>query len=45
MALLRAEAERGAAVVVTTHDPDTAEECDAELHLDEGHASWPRRMP
>jgi putative ABC transport system ATP-binding protein len=42
MALLRAEAERGAAVVVATHDPDAAEECDAELHLDEGHASWPR---
>ena len=32
--LLRAEAERGAAVVLATHDPDAAAECDAELHLD-----------
>jgi putative ABC transport system ATP-binding protein len=44
MALLRAEADRGAAVVVATHDPDAAAECDGELHLDEGHATWPRRM-
>jgi len=42
MALLRAEAQRGAAVVVATHDPDAAALCDAELHLDEGMASWPR---
>jgi putative ABC transport system ATP-binding protein len=44
MGLLRAEAERGATVVVATHDPDTAAECDAELHLDEGRATWPRRL-
>jgi len=41
--LLRAEAERGAAVVLATHDPDAAAECDAELHLDAGAATWVRR--
>jgi putative ABC transport system ATP-binding protein len=43
MALLRAEAERGAGVLVATHDPDAAALCDAELRLDEGLASWARR--
>jgi putative ABC transport system ATP-binding protein len=43
VALLRAEAERGAAVVLATHDPDAAAECDAELHLDAGVATWVRR--
>jgi putative ABC transport system ATP-binding protein len=43
IALLRAEAERGAAVVLATHDPDAAAECDAELHLDAGEATWVRR--
>jgi ABC-type lipoprotein export system ATPase subunit len=43
VALLRAEAERGAAVVLATHDPDAAAECDAELHLDAGEATWMRR--
>ena len=42
MALLRAEAERGAAVTVATHDPDAAALCDAELRLDEGVPTWPR---
>jgi putative ABC transport system ATP-binding protein len=42
VALLRAEAERGAAVVLATHDPDAAAECDAELHLDAGEATWVR---
>ena len=40
MALLRAEAQRGAAVVVATHDPEAAAQCDAELRLDEGVATW-----
>ncbi len=40
MALLRAEADRGAGVLVATHDPDAAALCDAELRLDEGKASW-----
>ncbi len=43
VALLRAEAERGAAVVLATHDPEAAAECDAELHLDAGEATWVRR--
>jgi len=43
VALLRAEAERGAAVVLATHDPEAAAECDAELHLDVGEATWIRR--
>jgi putative ABC transport system ATP-binding protein len=43
VALLRAEADRGAAVVLATHDPEAAAECDAELHLDEGVATWVRR--
>ena len=42
--LLRAEAERGAAVVLATHDPDAAAECDAELHLDAGEATWVRPL-
>ncbi|SOD71427.1 putative ABC transport system ATP-binding protein [Jatrophihabitans sp. GAS493] len=36
MALLRLQAERGAGVLVATHDPDAAAVCDAELRLDEG---------
>lgn len=42
MRLLRAEAARGAAVLVATHDPEAAEICDAELRLDEGQPSWVR---
>jgi len=33
---LRAEAERGAVVVVATHDPDVVEACDRHYALDEG---------
>jgi putative ABC transport system ATP-binding protein len=40
--LLRAEANRGAAVVFTTHDPEAAAACDRELHLLDGVATWPR---
>jgi putative ABC transport system ATP-binding protein len=36
MALLRAEAVRGAGVLVATHDPEAAAVCDAELHLSDG---------
>jgi putative ABC transport system ATP-binding protein len=36
--LLRAEADRGAAVVLATHDPDAAAACDAELRLVDGCA-------
>ena len=44
MAALRAEADRGAVVVVATHDAEAAAQTDAELHLDEGVASWPRPL-
>lgn len=36
MAELRAEADRGAVVVVATHDPEVAAMCDDEIHLDQG---------
>lgn len=42
---LRAEAGRGAIVILATHDPEAAAEADAELALDEGVASWPRPLP
>jgi putative ABC transport system ATP-binding protein len=44
VAALRAEAERGAVVVLATHDPEAAERTDGELHLDEGVAVWRRRL-
>jgi putative ABC transport system ATP-binding protein len=37
--LLRSEADRGAAVVFATHDPEAAAACDAELHLTDGRAT------
>jgi putative ABC transport system ATP-binding protein len=40
--LLRAEANRGAAVVFATHDPEAAAACDAELHLLDGCAEYVR---
>ncbi len=42
MELLRAEANRGAAVVFATHDPEAAAACDRELHLADGSAVWAR---
>lgn len=42
--LLRAEADRGAVVVLATHDPEAAAACDAELHLDAGIGSWVREL-
>lgn len=41
--LLRAEADRGAAVVFATHDPQAAAACDDELHLVDGYAVAPVR--
>lgn len=41
--LLRAEADRGAAVVFATHDPQAAAICDEELHLIDGFAVPPTR--
>jgi putative ABC transport system ATP-binding protein len=40
--LLRAEADRGAAVVFATHDPEAAAACDAEVHLLDGLAEYVR---
>jgi putative ABC transport system ATP-binding protein len=45
VAALRAEAHRGAIVVLATHDPEAAEQTDGELHLDEGVATWRRPLP
>ncbi|HET8615985.1 MAG TPA: ATP-binding cassette domain-containing protein, partial [Actinomycetales bacterium] len=44
VALLRAEADRGATVVMATHDPQAAEACDGELHLDDGLPTWARPL-
>ncbi len=43
--LLRAEADRGACVVLATHDLDAAAACDAELHLLDGAAELVRGFP
>lgn len=40
--LLRAEADRGAAVVFATHDPEAAAVCDAELRLIDGLGEYVR---
>jgi putative ABC transport system ATP-binding protein len=45
IAALRGEAHRGAVVVLATHDPEAADEADAELALDEGVATWVRPLP
>ncbi len=42
MAALRAEAERGSIVVMSTHDPEAAAQTDAEIALDEGTMRWAR---
>ena len=42
--LLRAEARRGAAVMIATHDPDVAAAADGHAVLDEGHLSWERPL-
>ena len=39
VAELRAEAARGAVVLLATHDPEVADACDDELHLEDGRAS------
>ena len=45
IAALRDEAARGAIVLMSTHDPEAAAQCDAELALDEGAMSWARPLP
>ena len=42
--LLRAEADRGAAVVIATHDPNVADSADGHALMDEGRLSWVRRL-
>jgi putative ABC transport system ATP-binding protein len=42
--LLREEADRGAAVVIATHDPTVAESADGHALMDEGRLSWLRRL-
>ncbi len=44
MAALREAADRGAVVVLATHDPEAAAAADAELALDEGVATWVRSL-
>lgn len=41
VAQLRVEANRGAVVLVATHDPAVAEECDDEIHLVDGRVEVP----
>jgi putative ABC transport system ATP-binding protein len=42
IAALRAEADRGAIVVMSTHDPEAAQQTDGEIALDEGTMTWAR---
>jgi putative ABC transport system ATP-binding protein len=44
IAALRAEADRGAIVVMSTHDPEAAQQTDGEIALDEGAMTWARRI-
>ncbi|MFI5708818.1 ABC transporter ATP-binding protein [Kribbella sp. NPDC051620] len=44
LALLRAEADRGAAVIIATHDPSVAAGADGHALMDEGHLTWERRL-
>ena len=41
---LRAAADRGAVVVLATHDPEAAAAADGELALDAGEATWVRAL-
>ncbi|QNE21725.1 ATP-binding cassette domain-containing protein [Kribbella qitaiheensis] len=42
--LLRREADRGAAVIIATHDPNVAAGADGHATMDEGHFTWQRRL-
>lgn len=42
--LLRAEADRGAAIIIATHDPSVAAGADGHATMDEGRLSWERRL-
>ena len=43
IAALRSQADAGAVVVMSTNDPEAADQTDAELSLDEGRMRWVRR--
>jgi putative ABC transport system ATP-binding protein len=43
IAALRSRAENGAVVLMSTNDPEAADQTDAELALDEGRMRWVRR--
>jgi len=42
--LLRTQADRGAAVIIATHDPTVAEAADGHVLMDEGRLTWVRRL-
>jgi putative ABC transport system ATP-binding protein len=42
--LLRREADRGAAVIIATHDPNVAASADGHATMDEGRLTWERRL-
>jgi putative ABC transport system ATP-binding protein len=42
--LLRREADRGAAVIIATHDPSVAAGADGHATMDEGRLTWERRL-
>jgi putative ABC transport system ATP-binding protein len=42
--LLRAEADRGAAVIIATHDPSVAAGADGHALMDEGRLTWDRQL-
>ncbi|TCC65596.1 ATP-binding cassette domain-containing protein [Kribbella pittospori] len=42
--LLRTQADRGAAVIIATHDPSVADSADGHALMDEGRLSWVRRL-
>ena len=42
--LLRREADRGAAVIIATHDPNVTAGADGHATMDEGHLTWQRRL-
>lgn len=44
LALLRREADRGAAVIIATHDLNVAAAADGHATMDEGHLTWQRHL-
>lgn len=44
LSLLRREADRGAAVIIATHDLNVAAAADGHATMDEGHLTWHRHL-